>query len=95
MPNFPTTDNGNALVTAALEGLGLIRLADYYVGPELQLGTLEPVLEAYEVDDAATWIIYPDRVHLPTRVRLLIDHLVEALQGRFSPSRDYGADDWL
>jgi DNA-binding transcriptional LysR family regulator len=80
-----TSDNGTALVTAARAGLGLVRITDYYVGAELESGELQVVLENFEVDDAATWIIYPNRAHLPTRVRLLIDFLVEALRGRYSP----------
>jgi len=38
------------------------------------------VLTDYEIQDAATWIIYPDRHHLPTRVRFLIDFLAEHLE---------------
>ncbi|MDH3643067.1 MAG: LysR substrate-binding domain-containing protein [Gammaproteobacteria bacterium] len=80
-----TSDNGRALVAAASAGLGLMRITDYYVNAELARGELQVVLEDYEVGDAATWIIYPNRQHLPTRVRLLIDFLVEALRGRYSP----------
>jgi len=78
------SDNGRCLVAAATAGLGLMRITDYYVSDELQRDALRVVLEDYEVTDAATWIIYPDRQHLPTRVRLLIDFLVEALRGTHS-----------
>jgi DNA-binding transcriptional LysR family regulator len=80
-----TSDNGRALVTAARAGLGLVRITDYYVGAELESGELQVVLEDFEVDDAATWIVYPNRLHLPTRVRLLVDFLLEALRGQHSP----------
>jgi len=72
-------DNGRALVAAAVQGTGIVRFASYYVDTELASGELVPVLENYEVQDAATWIIYPDRHHLPTRVRFLIDFLAERL----------------
>ncbi len=74
------SNNGKALVTAALHGIGLIRLSSYYIDKHLASGRLVPVLESYEVDDAATWIVYPDRHHLPTRVRFLIDHLADYLK---------------
>ncbi len=74
-----TSDNGRALVAAAVQGIGLVRFAAYYVDGELSRGKLVPVLERFEVRDAATWIIYPDRHHLPTRVRFLIDFLAEHL----------------
>lgn len=47
---------------------------------ELRRGELEVVLEEYEVQDTFTWIIYPEREHIPTRVRLLIDFLTERLK---------------
>jgi len=74
------SDNGRTLVIAARAGLGLIRITDYYVQTELDAGSLEVVLEKFEVKDMATWIVYPDRLHLPTRTRLLIDYLAEALR---------------
>ncbi len=73
------SDNGQALVVAAVQGTGLVRFASYYVDEELASGELVPVLKEFEVQDAATWIIYPDRHHLPTRVRFLIDFLAERL----------------
>ena len=75
-----TSDNGRALVAAAVRGIGLVRFAEYYMWDELSGGELEPVLEGFEVQDAATWIMYPDRHHLPTRVRYLIDFLVDRLR---------------
>ncbi len=75
-----TSNNGRALVEAAVLGIGLVRFADYYMDKEFECGALEVVLEDFEVEDAATWIIYPDRHHLPTRVRFLIDFLVERLR---------------
>lgn len=73
------SDNGQALVQAAVKGVGIVRFTSYYVDQELARGELVAVLEDFEVQDAATWIIYPDRHHLPTRVRFLIDFLAERL----------------
>ncbi len=75
-----TSDSARALVAAAVRGIGLVRFADYYLDEELSRGELEAVLEGYEVHDAATWIVYPERQHLPTRVRFLIDFLAERLK---------------
>ncbi len=74
------SDNGRALVAAAERGLGLIRMTDYYMAAQLRRGELELVLEDYEVQDAATWLVYPARDQLPTRVRFLIDFLAERLK---------------
>ena len=77
-----TSNNGRALVSAAREGIGIVRFSDYYFDEFLKTGELEVVLEDYEVDDAATWIIYPNRRHLPTRVRYLVEFLLEELPGK-------------
>lgn len=77
--NF-TSDNGRVLVGAAVQGIGIVRFTEYYVRDELACGQLVPLLEQFEVQDAATWIAFPDRHHLPTRVRYLIDLLVERLR---------------
>ena len=75
-----SSDNGRALVAASERGLGLIRMTDYYLAAQLQSGEFEMVLEDFEVQDAATWIIFPARDHLPTRVRFLIEFLSERLK---------------
>ena len=75
------SNNGRILVAAARQGIGLIRFSDYYLDQLLQKGELEIVLEDYEVDDAATWVIYPNRRHLPTRVRYLVEFLLDVLPG--------------
>lgn len=73
-------NNGRALVKAAVRGVGIVRFADYYLEDELRRGELVVILEDYEVQDAFTWILYPGKEHLPTRVRFLIDFLAERLQ---------------
>ncbi len=73
-------DNGRALVEAATRGIGLIRMTDYYMVDCLRRGELIPVLEEFEVQDAATWIVFPTRDQMPMRVRVLIDFLAERLK---------------
>ena len=76
-----SSNNGRVLVAAARQGIGLVRFSEYYLNDLLQTGELEIILQNYEVDDAATWIIYPDRRHLPTRVRYLVEFLLKQLPG--------------
>jgi DNA-binding transcriptional LysR family regulator len=75
-----SSDNGRALVAAAVRGRGLVRLTDYYMDAELARGELEIVLADFEPSDTATWLVYPDRQYLPTRVRYLLDFLAERLK---------------
>ncbi len=74
------SDNVRAMIAAAVRGVGLVRMSDYYMEDELNRGELEAVLEDFETPDAATWIVFPAREHMPARVRFLIDFLRERLQ---------------
>jgi len=76
------SNNGRVLVAAARQGIGIVRFSEYYLEALVNSGKLEIVLENYEVDDAATWIIYPNRRHLPTRVRYLVEFLLDVLPGK-------------
>lgn len=69
-------NSGPALLDAALKGLGLAQLPDYYVEPYLQSGELVSVLDAFQHSDTAVWAVYPRHRHLSPKVRLLVDHLV-------------------
>jgi DNA-binding transcriptional LysR family regulator len=76
------SNNGRVLVAAARQGIGVVRFSEYYLEALVSSGELEIVLQDYEVDDAATWIIYPNRRHLPTRVRYLVEFLLDVLPGK-------------
>lgn len=76
------SNNGRILVAAARQGIGVVRFSEYYLESLVNTGELEIVLQDYEVADAATWIIYPNRRHLPTRVRYLVEFLLGELPGK-------------
>lgn len=68
-------NSGPALLDAALRGIGLVQLPDYYVSEHLQSGALISVLDNYRQPDSAVWAIYPANRHLSPKVRLLVDFL--------------------
>lgn len=72
-------NSGYGLVDAALKGLGIIQLPDYYVQHHLQNGKLITLLDDYKEPDEGIWAIYPQNRHLSPRIRLLVDYLVEQL----------------
>lgn len=73
-------NSGYSLLDAALKGIGLVQLPDYYVDSHLQNGDLIPLLEDFQPDDEGIWILYPHSRHLLPKVRLLADYLYESLQ---------------
>ena len=77
-----TANNGGALRSAALAGLGLAFLPSFIVGDDLREGRLDRVLPDWSTaDDIAVHAIYPVGRNLSPKVRVFVDHLAE----RFGP----------
>lgn len=72
-------NSGFGLVDAALKGLGIVQLPDYYVQEHLQSGELITLLDNYREPDEGIWAIYPHNRHLSPKIRLLVDYLAEGL----------------
>ncbi|MCL9782450.1 LysR substrate-binding domain-containing protein [Vibrio sp. S4M6] len=72
-------NSGFALLDAAIRGLGLVQLPDYYVHKALELGELIEVLSGYRDEREGIWALYPNNRNLSPKVRLLIDFLAERL----------------
>ncbi|MBU2112603.1 MAG: LysR family transcriptional regulator [Gammaproteobacteria bacterium] len=72
-------NSGVALLDAALKGLGLVQLPDYYVGDKLQRGELIAVLNELRQPDDGIWALYPQNRHLSAKVRVLVDYLATQL----------------
>ncbi len=72
-------NSGQAVLEAALKGVGLCQLPDYYVLEHLNSGALISLLEAHQPPNTAVWALYPQQRHLSPKVRKLVDHLREGL----------------
>ncbi|CAH0992037.1 HTH-type transcriptional regulator DmlR [Sinobacterium norvegicum] len=72
-------NSGIAVATAAMDGIGLAQLPDYYTEQPVAQGKLIKVLSGYRREDEGIWAVYPQNRHLSTRLRLVIDFLVSAL----------------
>ena len=76
-------DNGEALVSAAVAGLGLILVPRWLASDELEKGRLVTVLAEVPPIPAETplYALYPHQRHLPPKVRVFIDFFVERFAG--------------
>ena len=72
-------NSGHSLVDAALKGLGIEQLPDYYVQKYLASGELVSLLDNYREPEESIWAIYPHNRHLSPKIRLLVDYLAERL----------------
>jgi DNA-binding transcriptional LysR family regulator len=68
-------DNGEALLDAAAQGVGIIQAPDYVVCPRLRQGALVEVLADYQPPGPAIWVLFPPSHQRANRVRMFVDEL--------------------
>ena len=75
------TDSGDAVLRAAVDGLGIGALPSFLAADAIQAGTVEPLLTGYPMAQYGIYIVRPPGAHVPGKVRVLIDLLVERFGG--------------
>jgi DNA-binding transcriptional LysR family regulator len=73
------TDNAEALITMAKQGLGITVGATLAVAPALLSGQLVRVLPRYQFEQTAVFAVYPSARQLSTKVRAAVDFLAKKL----------------
>ncbi|ERS84719.1 LysR family transcriptional regulator [Halomonas sp. PBN3] len=84
-------NSGPALLDAALKGLGLAQLPDYYVEEHLASGALVSVLDAYRHADTAVWAVFPRHRQRSPKLHRFLDYLVARLPERLPGQQRRGA----
>lgn len=72
-------NSGISLLDAAINGIGLVQLPDYYVKDALQSGSLVEVLANFRDKEEGIWALYAYNRNLPSKVALLLDYLQQSL----------------
>jgi DNA-binding transcriptional LysR family regulator len=75
-------NDGQILCRAALDGMGILVQPKYIVYDDIAAGRLIPVLDEWDLPRLTINIAFQTRVHLPAKVRLFIDALVERFRER-------------
>jgi len=81
-------DNGEALLQAAIAGLGVAVMPTFLVSPSLESGALVPLLPDYPPPEAGLFLVRPPGTPVPGKVRTLTDLLLERFGGE--PAWDAG-----
>jgi len=71
------SNNGETTVAMVRGGVGLAYLPDFLVADDVASGVLEPLLSEWAETMLMCHAIYPSRRHVPTKVRVFVDYLVE------------------
>ncbi len=74
-------NNGDAILEAALQGVGLAILPTFIAGQDLQAGRLQTVLTEYGQPEPGIYAVYPHNRHLSAKVRMFVDFIKK----RFGP----------
>ncbi|WP_063533963.1 LysR family transcriptional regulator [Burkholderia sp. MSMB1589WGS] len=83
-----TIGHGDALLDAAVAGLGIAYLSTWLAADALRAGRLETVLAERAVDDMPINVLWPHSRALAPKVRVTVDALV----GRFTPAPPWAGD---
>lgn len=68
-------NNGIVEAEAAVAGMGILMSPTFYVGPLIRQGKLKRILERYEIAEMGIYAVYPQREHVPPKVRAFVDFL--------------------
>jgi len=73
-------NNGDTCRAAALAHQGVILQPDFLVSRDLRDATLVELMPEYRAAELGIFAVYPTRKQLPSKVRRLVDFLVDAFQ---------------
>ena len=74
-------DNGEALMHAAIAGLGIAVLPTFLAAAAIERGALEPLLRDYPLPEGGLFVVRPPGAQVPGKLRVLIDLLIERFGG--------------
>jgi DNA-binding transcriptional LysR family regulator len=80
------TNNTELLRAAALTGRGIVRAPTYRVQDDIRAGRLIQVLPEWHSGEWPIVALYPNRQHLPAKVRAFIDFAVKHFAEELKPA---------
>jgi len=80
VPKGPlSVNNSEAIRRAVLEGAGIGNLPTFIVAKDIQAGRLQVLLNDYHLPNHAIYAVFPQRKHMPLKVRAFLDFIHERL----------------
>lgn len=69
--------SGQVLITAASQGLGVVRAATFYAEQALADGEVIEILPDWTTEETPVWIVYPSGRNIPRRVSYAINFMLD------------------
>ncbi len=73
-------NDGQIIVRAALDGMGILVQPKYIVHEDIARGALVPVLDDWDLPRLTINFAFQTRAHLPAKVRLFMDAMIERFE---------------
>jgi len=83
-----TFNDSELILQAVMDGEGIAQMAGYQVCDTLRSGQLVSCLAKHAPDDQGHYVCYQSRQHLPTRIRVFIDHMTVQIRALNLACRD-------
>lgn len=77
---FISVNESNALLAAALAGLGIVAGPAFMLQPRIDSGELTPLLPDWSPPAVPLHVVYPANRHMNTRTRVFVDWMMELSQ---------------
>ena len=76
------SDNSDALLSAAVSGLGIVLLPSWMVSEDIERGTLVPILSEYDLMPRTTPMhaVFASNRHMAPKLRVFLDYLEEEFE---------------
>jgi DNA-binding transcriptional LysR family regulator len=74
------SDDGGLLLSAAKSAQGVFYVPSFLISEDLKNGALEQALSGFSRKDTGLYALYPRAKHVPSKLRVFIDYLLEVLR---------------
>jgi DNA-binding transcriptional LysR family regulator len=72
-------NNGDALLDAAIRGLGITNPPTFIAASAIEAGAVRPILTDFALPELGIYAVFPGNRYVPRRVRVLVDYLAERI----------------
>jgi hypothetical protein len=73
-----STNDGEAALSWALDGHGIVLRSEWDAAPYLRSGRLQLLLEDWSAPPADIYILFPTKSHLQAKTRAMVDFMLDA-----------------